>query len=657
MVAAKSPAPWLSRVVPFSLIGQMKPQHYPEMLRVLWENRKEIPYAWNVLSHGVCDCCSLGPYGLRDNVVDGLHLCMSRLKLLKLNTMEDLDLSALTDVRRLRNMGPEQLRSLGRLSHPMVRRKGERGFLRVSWDEALDVICKHTHSIPPHEIGFIATPRGLTNEVYYVFQKLARVLGTNNVDLCSRLSDTAGVAGLKATLGYAAPTCSLSDFIGTDLLIIFGSDLADNQPVTTKYLYYAKRAGTRIVVVDPTRDPGPERQAAGSNRLGTKLIDDSFRVSVGGNIAFLNGVLKTLIANDQIEYTFIGKHTAGFDDLKNFLERQSWEMLEQASGLSRSEMQSFAILYGQARSAVIVYDMGLTQQRESGVDNVKAVVNLALARGMLGREKCGIMPMRSQSGVQGGGECGSEPDKFPGGFSVGEGTARRFSNLWHHPVPSNPGLKALQMVEAAHSGEIKFLYSIGGNLFEITPDANFVADALGRLPVRVHQDTVLNPSMLLDPGDAVVLLPGQTRYEQKSGGTSTSTERRIRFTPEIPGHKIGETLPDWEILGLIGRKSMPNCDKLFPFGNTQAIREEMSRVMPLYQGIETLTEEGDHIQWGGAQLYRDGFTAMPNNRARFTPLEPPDLTTIEKEFDLTGRRGEPISRIASAAPNEWLKKP
>ena len=105
-------------------------------------------------------------------------------------------------------------------------------------------------------MAFFATSSGLTNEVYYVFQKLARVLGTNNVDLCSRLCHAASVSGLKSTLGYGAPTCSLSDFIGTDLLVIFGSDLANNQPVTTKYMHYAKKAGTRIVVVNPMREYG-----------------------------------------------------------------------------------------------------------------------------------------------------------------------------------------------------------------------------------------------------------------------------------------------------------------------------------------------------------------------------------------------------------------
>src|SRR6266498_3475218 len=574
MANPKSNDSRLSRLVPFGLIGQTKPHHFREMLGVLWENRKELPYAWEVLNHGVCDGCSLGPYGLKDNVLDGVHLCMTGLKLLKLNTMSALDMSVMSDVNRLRNLQPERLRSLGRLPYPMIRRKGERGFSRVSWQEALDVVCKSIHNVAPHEMGFFATSRRLTNEVYYVFQKLARVLGTNNVDLCSRLCHAASVSGLKLTLGIGAATCSLADFIGTDLLVIFGSDLANNQPVTTKYMHYAKKAGTRILVVNPMREYGLERywgpSFTTSALFGTKLMDEFFQVRVGGDIAFINGVLKALIALDRIDQEFVDKHTAGFAELKATLEQQSWEMLEQRSGLSRGEMQQFAVVYARARTAVIVYSIGFTQHK-FGVDNVKAIVNLALSRGILGREKCGIMPIRGHSGVQGGGECGSEPDKFPGGFSVNDDTARRFSNLWHHPVPSNPGLKVVQMIEAAHRGEIKFLYSIGGNLLE--------------------------------------------------------------------------AMPDWEIPVLIGRKSMPNNDKLFPFNDTQAIREEMARVIPIYQGIEKLHKEGDQFQWGGPYLYKDGFTAMPGSRALFTVLDPPDHRAADGKFYLATRHGKQFNSM------------
>jgi anaerobic selenocysteine-containing dehydrogenase len=203
---------WLSRLIPFGVVGQTKPRHYREMLGVLWENKDNLPYAWKILKHGVCDGCSLGPYGLRDNVLDGVHLCMTRLRLLRLNTIGALDTAQLSNVARLRSFDQERLRSLGRLPYPMIRRQADAGFTRIRWEEAFDFACKAIRDAAPHQMAFFATSRGLTNEVYYVFQKLARVLGTNNVDLCSRLCHTASVSGLKATLGIGAPTCSLSDF-------------------------------------------------------------------------------------------------------------------------------------------------------------------------------------------------------------------------------------------------------------------------------------------------------------------------------------------------------------------------------------------------------------------------------------------------------------
>lgn len=649
MAHLKSNDSRLSRLVPFGLVGQVKPHHFREMASVVWENKTNLPYAWKILRHGVCDGCSLGPYGLRDNVMDGVHLCMTRLKLLRLNTMGAFKMSAVKDIAKLRALGPEKLRSLGRLPVPMMRGRGDKGFTEISWGQALDLVSQTMRATPPHQMGFFATSRGLTNEVYYVFQKLARTLGTNNVDLCSRLCHAASVAGLKSTLGVAAPTCSLSDFIGTDLLIIFGSDLPNNQPVTTKYMHYAKKKGTRIVVVNPMREYGLERywvpSVASSALFGTKLMDDFFQVRVGGDIAFINGILKALITTNKENRDFIAGRTSGFEELKAALQEQPWEMLAARSGLSRVEMERFAQIYAAARSAVFVYSMGLTQH-EFGVENVKAIVNLALARGMLGREKCGIMPIRGHSGVQGGGECGSEPDKFPGGFSVNEENARRFSNLWRHPVPSLPGLKVPEMIEAAHKEELKFLYSIGGNLLETMPDRTFVAEALAKVPVRVHQDIVLNTSMLLDTDQAVVVLPAQTRYEQRGGGTTTSTERRLRFTPEIAGHQIGNALPEWEIPVRMARAALLNGDMLFPFTDTQSIREEMSRVMPMYQGIEKLRLEGDQFQWGGPYLFKDQqFAGMRNGRAMFTVLDPPDRRAAEGRFYLTTRRGKQFNSM------------
>ncbi len=700
--------------IPFGL-GRAKPKHYREMLRIAWENRDRLGYAWRILKHGVCDGCSLGPRGLRDDVVEGTHLCLTRLNLLRLNTMPAMKPEAWADVERLRRLSNRELHNLGRLSHPLIRRRGERGFTAVSWDEAYRTIAGSIRNTSPQRVGFFVTSRGLTNETYYVAQKLARMLGTNNIDLCARLCHAATVSGLKDTLGVAAPTCSLKDMIGTDLLVIFGSDLANNQPVTIKYMHYAKKAGTRIIVVNPYREPGLERywipSITSSAVFGTKIMDDFYGVRIGGDIAFMTGVLKKLVELDEsrksggesrkskvesrnegrLDRAFIDAHTTGWDALVRHVGQYSYAQLERESGISEARMEAFACDYARARTAVFVYSMGLTQHR-FGVDNVKALVNLVLARGMIGREKCGIMPIRGHSGVQGGGECGVDPAKFCGGFPVNDENCRRFEELWGRPagracragrdstdapepieslpiefncqatqvppgrrdlpgrLPREHGLRTMEMLHAAHEGRLDVLYNIGGNLLRTMPDTRYMQEALERVKCRVHQDIVFNESALLDPGEVAVILPAKTRYEQEGGGTSTSTERRVRFSPEIPGPRIGETKAEWRILCELAAAVEPELAPAFAYADAQAIRDEMDEAMPIYRGIKDLRQEGDSLQWGGPFLLAGGVCpGMPDGRAAFTCVDVPESEIPNGHFRLTTRRGKQFNSIVQQA--------
>jgi len=642
----------LRDLLPFGPGRHPRPRPFVEMAEVLWENRDNLPYAWRILNHGVCDGCSLGPRGLKDDVISGVHLCMTRLKLLRLNTMGPAPDDALRSLSGLREMSNEALHRLGRLPYPLIHRAGSDALHRLSWDEALGIIGEALKDVPGERLGFFATSRGLVNETYYAFTKVARLLGSNHVDLCSRLCHAASVSGLKDTLGVPAPTCSLSDMIGSDLVVIWGSHLANNQPVTTKYLTYAKRQGTKILVVNPMREPGLERYWVPSDLrsalFGTKLMDDFFQVGVGGDIAFVNGVLKHLVERGACDERFIAEHTTGFDGLRVFVASLEWERLEESSGLPRAEMQRFAEHLAAARSAVFVYSMGLTQHR-FGVDNVKSVVNLALARGFLGREKCGVMPIRGHSGVQGGGECGVDPEKLPGGFEVANPADRaRFEALWGAPLPTHHGHRTLQMLEAAHDGALDFLYSLGGNLLETMPDRAYMSEALSRVGLRVHQDIVVNTSALL-PGQTVILLPAQTRYETPGGGTATSTERRIRFTPEIDGPRIAEARPEWRIPVDVALAVRPALAASFAWRGTPDIRAEMAKAMPLYAGIEHLEREGQSVQWGGARLFTDGFTRMPEGRARFSVVELPSIQIPPGWFFLTTRRGKQFNSMTQGS--------
>jgi len=302
-------------LVPYG-IGRTKPNHYVEILRTVWDNRHDLPYAWRILSNGVCDGCALGVAGFHDWTMEGVHLCTTRLDLLKLNTARALDAAVLADVARLpRSAGA--LRKLGRLPYPMLRRRGGAGFSRVSWDEALDLAATRIRATVPERIGFYLTARGLTNETYYAAQKVARFLGTNNIDNAARVCHAPSTGALRKAIGVAATTCSYRDVIESDLIVLFGADVANAQPVFMKYLYLARKRGTRVVVVNPLREPGLEHywvpSSVESALFGTKMADAFFPIHTGGDLAFVRGALKLLIEEGGVEEAFVREHTVGFD--------------------------------------------------------------------------------------------------------------------------------------------------------------------------------------------------------------------------------------------------------------------------------------------------------------------------------------------------------
>jgi molybdopterin-dependent oxidoreductase alpha subunit len=630
--------------------GETKPNHYAEIVKTVWENRRNLRYAWRILRRGVCDGCALGVAGFHDWTMSGVHLCTTRLNLLKVNTMGALDPSVLADVESLRSLKGKELRDLGRLPYPMVRRRGERGFRRVSWDDALDLVAGRLRAAGPDRFGIYLTARGCTNETYYVAQKLARFLGSNNIDNAARVCHAPSTLVLKQTIGAGATTVSYTDVIGTDLVVIIGSNVANAQPVFMKYLYLARQRGAKVAVVNPLREPGLDRYWVPSNvesaLFGTKMADEFFSVHVGGDVAFFNGVLKELLADEAVARDFVRAHTAGFDEFVADLDQQPFDELERASGASRADMARFARLYASAGSAVLVWSMGITQH-EHGADNVAAIVNLALARGNVGRPEAGLMPIRGHSGVQGGAEMGAYATALPGGLPVTPENAAAVAGAYGFPVRGEPGLTAAEMVEAAGDGQLDVLYSSGGNFLEVLPDPPVVEAALAKVPLRVHQDIVVSSQMLVDPGDTVVLLPAATRYEQRGGGTQTTTERRILFSPEIPGPRVGEARSEWEIFVDLARRIDPSRAHLMDFESGSAIREEIARVVPSYAGVERLRDTGDQVQWGGERLCEgpDGpHFATADGRARFTPVRPPSPLP-SNGLRLSTRRGKQFNTM------------
>lgn len=639
----------LARMSPFGL-GHRKPKHFRDMLGVLWRNRDNLSYGWKVITRGVCDGCALGVAGLHDWTIDGVHLCMTRLNLLRLNTAPALDPALLADADELGRLDNAALRELGRLPYPFVRRRGERGFTRVSWDEALQRLGARIRRTEPKRLAFFITARGVTNEVYYMAQKAARFLGTNHVDNAARLCHAPSTVAMKEMLGVAASTCDYHDWMGTNLIVFFGSNPANDQPVSTKYLHLARKQGTKVAIVNPYLEPGMKRYWVPSNLdsalFGSDLADFWFPVQPDGDVAFLYGVLKCLVARGAIDERFIGDHTRGFADLRTRVEAVNWTELEDGAGLPRSSMENFANLVAGAKNGVLIWSMGITQS-PSGADGVRMILNLALARGWIGRDKCGVMPIRGHSSVQGGAEMGCYSTALPGGKPITGENVTALEQHYGFPLPRWIGYTTPEMVEAAHRGELDVFYSLGGNLLRTMPEPRHVHKALARLPVRIHQDIVLTDQMFIEPGEEVWLLPAKTRYEQDEGGVETSTERRVMFSPEIP-RQVGEARAEWKILRDIAAAARPEHAALLGGADGWQLREEIARIVPFYDGIQHLRKTGDAFQYGGRQLCADGQFPLAEGRGRFTTPALPELAPDDGTFHLSTRRGKQFNTLIYA---------
>ncbi|MBI1290953.1 FdhF/YdeP family oxidoreductase [bacterium] len=641
-----TPRNW-SSLMPFGL-GHQHPNNFKELFRALGENRDNLAYAWRILNEGVCDGCALGTSGMHDWTLDGIHLCNIRLRLLRLNTMGALDAKVLGDVSALRGKRNDVLRNLGRIPAPMRRRRGEPGFTRISWQEALESIAARIRSAGPERIAFFMTSRGMPNESYYAAQKAVRSFGSNNIDNAARICHSPSTSALKDALGVAATTCSYADWIASDLIVFIGSNVANNQPVATKYLHFAKKANAKVVSVNTCREPGMENywipSLPESALFGTRLTDRFFLVNTGGDLAFLTGVMKALVEGGLCDDRFIDVYTTGFAELREALARETWATLEQQSGSTQAEMEELARMIGGANKAVFVWSMGITQH-ERGADQVRAILNLVLSRGFVGREGCGAMPIRGHSGVQGGAEMGCYATAFPGGKSVTAANAEVLSQQWGFTVPTEPGLTAPEMIDAAHDGELDLLFSAGGNFLETLPDPARVEAALARVPLRVHMDIVLTNQMLVDPAEEVLLLPAATRYEIPGGVTQTSTERRIIFSPEVPGPRIDEARPEWEFFAQLAALVNPSRAEAFMWRGTAEVREEIARVVPMYRGIEKLKAKGDQFQYGGRHLCEGWNFPTHDGKAHFQLVLPESREIPEGAFLLSTRRGKQFNSL------------
>jgi predicted molibdopterin-dependent oxidoreductase YjgC len=226
-------------------------------------------------------------------------------------------------------------------------------------------------------------------------------------------------------------------------------------------------------------------------------------------------------------------------------------------------------------------------------------------------------------------------------------SAAKFTQLWGFDVPSRPGLATVDALEAAGQGSLDALYAIGGNFLETMPEPDRIRAGLEKIPLRLHSDIVITSQMLVEPADTVYLLPARTRYEQHGGGTETTTERRVIFSPYIPGHNVGEAHSEWQSLLELAKAAKPGDYSRVHFEDAAAIRRDIAQAVPAYSGIEKLTSQGDQFQWGGPRLCENRSFPTADGRARLTPVVPPSIgAAVDADtFVLATRRGKQFNSM------------
>jgi len=383
------------------------------------------------------------------------------------------------------------------------------------------------------------------------------------------------VVGLATTLGSGAMTNSIADLKEADLYLVTGSNTTETHPVIGMLLRNRARFnGTQIIVVDPRK---------------IDLVEEAtlwLRPKPGDDIVWLNGLAHIIIKENLYNKSFIDQHTEGFEAVKEKVSKYTPEYVEKMTGIPKEQLTKAARMYASAKNAAILYCMGITQH-SSGTDGVKALSNLALLCGQLGKPGSGVNPLRGQNNVQGACDMGCLPNVYPGYQGVALRELRdKFESHWGASLSDKPGLTVVEMSQAALDGKIKAIYIMGENPIVTDPDVAHLKKAYGKLDLLVVQDIFLTETGKM----ADVVFPSLSFLEKD--GTFANTERKVqRVRKALNGPEGART--DWEIL----------CDLSSRFGypmsykNSKEIFDEIRKVTPQYAGITYSRLESGGIQW------------------------------------------------------------
>ena len=392
--------------------------------QVMWRNAGSRSAMMNVLKNGICDGCSRSVIGSTDHQGE-THRCLPQLQRLLFNTQSIFSEADVCDIRHLRQHSRQALQSLGRVGYPFIYRPGDRGLTRTSWSEALGLIGESVRKIPAHRQMYLAYSESSTNEGYYAFAKMARLMGSNNIHLCHSKVHRKGVSILERSLGVRTPTISFSDVLGTDLLLLVGCTYG---PYLEDIIKQAQNNGARVVLLY-TKDRSSERLLS--------LVDEKIAIHSGAEKDVVLGVAKLIWEWQQHDEEFVRCHTQGVERLYRQLSDISLNRCSTLSGVAVSQIDWLATLIARAKTMVTLYGEAAVSNDEVFVAT-KHILNIHLLKGAIGKPHSGVFPFWPQSGVYGAMESGIDPMQYVEGRSITEENAQWLSDIWGEKISAVP---------------------------------------------------------------------------------------------------------------------------------------------------------------------------------------------------------------------------
>ena len=470
-----------------------------------------------------------------------------------------------------------------RITDPLIKNKETGEFEKATWDEALDLVASKFMEIKKkygsESLAGFACSRSPNEDIYMVQKMVRTCFGTNNTDNCARVCHSASVAGLAMTLGSGAMTNPIEDITKKpDVIMLVGSNPEEAHPVVGMQIRQAVQRGCKLIVVDP-RDIGLAKHA-----------DIHLKLKPGTNVAFANGIMNVIISEGLQDEKFIAERTEGYEKIKEIVKEYTPEKVAEICHIDAEDLKKAAIMYAKANRAPIIYCLGVTEH-STGTEGVMSMSNMALLVGKLGREGCGVNPLRGQNNVQGACDMGASPTDFPGYQKVANPeVVAKFEKAWNTKLNPNPGLHATDVFPAAIRGDVKGLYIYGEDPVVTDPDTHHIIKALESLEFFVIQELFMTETAQY----ADVILPGVSYAEKE--GTFTNTERRVqrvRKAVTIPGNARLDTDI---IIDLMNRMGYPQ-----PHLTAAEIMDEIASVTPSFGGISHARLDSEEVGGRGLQ--------------------------------------------------------